>query len=864
MRTQKFVLLTATAVWAVHAAAAFAQDKPVVEARTDNSVAEAPAQATLSSNADAPLVVAQADTGKRPVQVAAAITHTETVTVSARRVEEDIQKVPVPITVVSADAVSATGAYNLNRLTQLQPSLQFYSQNPRNTSVNIRGIGAPLGLTNDGIEQGVGVYVDQVYYNRVAATTLDFVDIQQIEVLRGPQGTLYGKNTTAGAINITTRAPNFDELEARGEITGGNFQFKQAKASISAPITDNLAFRLSLSETTRRGTVYDTATTSFINGQDNLGLRGTVQWKATPDLKITFSADYNLQDAPCCGLYYARVGTTQRPLNRQFASLAQALNYRVPSTNAFDRVTDLDAPLKARNELGGASILAEWKLGAGTLTSVSSWRYWDWGPRNDRDYTGLPITPNSNNPTHQNQYTQEIRYNYAAETYDFVVGIFGFNQGIHTKGVESNGPAASRFTLNPGNVPVGAPGCATATTLACNPAVLNNLSAANDILLKNTSAALFGKLNYHVTDALTISPGIRFNYDEKSGYYSSVVTGTASDGTRQLVSFTGPYASDPWIAAQRDARTPIFYAPTLAKSNVSYDLNASYQVNEDLLAFATYAKSYKSGGINLNGIPVNATGAPILSATTIKPEDVSDYELGLKSQWLGGALTANLTAFWTDIKNYQANVNNGNLGLVRGYLANAGKVRVRGFEAEVSYIPFEGLQTYANGTFNDHSYVTFVDAPCPPELSGGTTVTGSQVPGAAGTPGALSPVSCNISGQWLPGISNWAFSWGAEYALPADFWGRAGEWYIGYDANYRSKFSSNASRSLYTDVNGYSVHNLRLGLRTHNGVDFSLWLRNAFDQDYYEQFLIAPGNTGLIAGLPADPRTFGATLRYQF
>lgn len=856
------ILLAATALWAVAGGAALAQDS--AEAKKDTSdltvvaAAEAVAAAPAKKADAAPVVVAQA----APLRSAAP--HVENVTVSARRVDEDVQRVPVPVSVVSEATLSATGAYNINRLTQLQPSLQFYSQNPRNTSVNIRGIGAPLGLTNDGIEQGVGIYVDQVYYNRIAAATLDLVDVEQVEVLRGPQGTLYGKNTTAGAINITTRAPSFDGFEARGEISGGNFQFKQAKASISGPITDDLAFRLSVNETTRRGTVYNVATTSFINGQDNLGLRGTLQWNASPDLKVTFAADYNLQDAACCGAYYARVGTTQRPLNRQYAALAAAQNYRVPSTNAFDRITDLDAALKARNELGGASVVAEWKVAGGTLTSVSAWRYWDWGPRNDRDYTGLAITPNSNNPTHQNQYSQEVRYAYAAENYDFVVGIFGFNQGIHTKGTESNGPAASRWTLNPGNVAPGATGCATPTTLACNPGVLNNLTAANDILLKNTSAAVFGKLNYHLTDALTISPGIRLNYDEKSGYYSSVVTGTASDGTRQLVSFTGPYANDPWIAAQRDQRTPIFYAPTLAKSNVSYDVNVSYQIEEDLFAFATYSKSYKSGGINLNGIPVNTAGAPILSATTIKPEDVSDYELGLKSRWLGGALTANLTAFWTDIKNYQANVNNGNLGLVRGYLANAGKAEVRGFEAEVSVIPFEGASAYLNGTYNDDKYVTFVDAPCPPELSGGTTVSGSQVPGAAGTPGALSPVNCNVSGQWLPGVSNWAFSWGGEYALPSNFWGKSGEWYLGYDASFRSKFSSNASRSAYTDVNGYSLHNFRVGFRTYNGIDVSLWARNVFDQDYFEQLLVAPGSTGLIAGIPGDPRTFGATLRYQF
>ena len=300
-------LLAASAIWAISTAAAQAEDL--------QAPAAAASASALTDGETKNLVVARADTGQAPVQVAQL--GVEHVTISARRVDEDIQKVPIPVSVVSDAVIANTGAYNLERLTQLQPSLQVYSQNPRNTSINIRGIGAPLGLTNDGIEQGVGVYVDQVYYNRVAATTLDFVDVERIEVLRGPQGTLYGKNTTAGAVNITTRGPNFDGFEARGEISGGNFEFKQAKASISAPITDDIAFRLSLAQTTRRGTVYNTATQSWTNGQDNLGLRGTVQWNATPDLKLTVSADYNVQDAACCALYYARVGTTQRPLNRQ-------------------------------------------------------------------------------------------------------------------------------------------------------------------------------------------------------------------------------------------------------------------------------------------------------------------------------------------------------------------------------------------------------------------------------------------------------------------------------------------------------------------------------------------------------------------
>ncbi len=154
-----------------------------------------------------------------------------TIVVTARRRSENVQEVPVAISVVDSDTLEARGTYNITGLTQLQPTLQFYSQNPRNTFINIRGIGAPFGLTNDGFEQGVGIYIDDVFYNRIASATLDFVHVEQIVTLRGPQGTLYGKNTTAGAINITTRAPSF-EFEGRGEISVGNLNFKQGKASM--------------------------------------------------------------------------------------------------------------------------------------------------------------------------------------------------------------------------------------------------------------------------------------------------------------------------------------------------------------------------------------------------------------------------------------------------------------------------------------------------------------------------------------------------------------------------------------------------------------------------------------------------------
>ncbi|NCU11019.1 MAG: TonB-dependent receptor plug domain-containing protein, partial [Sphingomonadaceae bacterium] len=187
----------------------------------------------------------------------------ETIVVTARRREENVQEVPLAVSVLGGERLEQQGTYNLSKLTQVQPTLQFYTQNPRNTFINIRGIGAPFGLTNDGFEQGVGIYIDDVYYNRIASATLDFVDVDQIETLRGPQGTLYGKNTTSGAINITTRAPSFD-LEGKAEVSLGSLGFKQGKASISGPLSDTLAARISVSTTSRRGAIYNVATDTWI------------------------------------------------------------------------------------------------------------------------------------------------------------------------------------------------------------------------------------------------------------------------------------------------------------------------------------------------------------------------------------------------------------------------------------------------------------------------------------------------------------------------------------------------------------------------------------------------------------------------
>ena len=778
----------------------------------------------------------------------------EVIIVTARRRAETAQEVPLAISVVRGDSIEATGNFNVVKLQQLAPTLQVYTTNPRNTSVNIRGLGVPFGLTSDGFEQGVGIYVDDVYNSRVAAATFDFLDVNQVEVLRGPQGTLYGKNTTAGAINITTNQPTFN-FEGRAELSVGNLGLKQAKAAVSGPLSDTIAARIAIASTSRRGTIYNVMSDRWINEQDNLGIRGQLLFQPNDDFSLTLSGDYSRQNPECCGTVFVRGGTTQRPLTRQYDALAAAQGYVVPSRNPYDRLTDLDSELNAGNKIGGVSARIKWNVGPGTLTSVTAWRFWDWKPANDRDFTGLPIVSLSQNPSQQDQYSQEFRYNYESRKVDFVVGLFGFKQRIDTQGTEQQGAAASKWNLTGAN--------------ANNPSILQGLTATNTQWLKSESAALFGQLSWKVTDALTIQPGARLNYDKKSGFYQRVVT----TGTGAVITSCAPSvtAGNPVLTAQCGIYQPQVSAPSDSAWNFTYDFNVNYKIAPDILAYATYAKSFKTLGINQNGLPLNSDNTVNYAAGTVKPESVNHFEVGLKTQFWGRRATFNLTAFRTEIKDFQATVNGGQFGTTRGYLANADKVRSQGIEADFKIVASDRFTAYANGAYTDAKYVKFCNAPPPPELAGGSStgivVTGrcsyTGTPGPAATASQVSPPFVDISGERLPGVSKWAFSYGAEYNIPLTLLDKDGQLYVGVDGNYRSHWNSNATPSIYTEVKGYALTNFRAGFRG-DGFDVFGWVRNAFDVNYIDNLQVAPGNTGLIAGTPGDPRTWGGTIKFSF
>jgi iron complex outermembrane recepter protein len=809
----------------------------------------APAPAGVLRDDPAPAAASADDQEKaKPAQDGAG-----EIVVTARRREEKAQDVPIAMSVIGGSSIEQTGATNLNRLQTSLPAVQFYSSNPRNSAINIRGLGAPFGLTNDGIEQGVGFYLDQVYIGRIGASTFDFVDVERVEVLRGPQGTLYGKNTTAGAINITTRAPSFTP-ESKVELSVGNYDLIQAKASVSGPLSDNLAVRISSAITSRGGTIDNVRTGEDLHKQRTSSFRGQLLWKVNDDIDLTFAGDWNLQNPLCCVQYYARVGATQRATARQYNALAAALGYTPPSTDPFDRKTDLDAEINSRQEIGGASLVANWNLGPATLTSVTAWRYWDWQPKNDRDFIGLPITTVSQNPSQQKQFSQELRLSSNGDgRLDYTVGAFFFHQTINTQGSQVQGSAASRWLLSGAD--------------ALNPNVLNGLTSTNTINFDNTSFALFGKLNWEPVDGFHIQPGLRVNYDKKSGYYDSVVsihnaqynfTATADNVAALFAATSG--AARTTFQNQINTLAPQRYSPRFSDWNVSGDITVSYDLAPDIHAYATYAKSFKSGGINLSGLPLNSTSTGVdLSTQTVKPEKVNHFEIGLKTQFLDRRLTINAAGFWTEVKDYQATVNNNAINVIRGYLANAGKVRARGFEWDASFRPSRAANVYFNGAYTDAKYIDFKNAPCPPELSGGTATAPGGVTDPAGTAGGRSPAYCDISGQVLPGISKWSLSWGGEVRQPVG----DGDVYLGYDGSWRSKFSSNPSPSAYTWIDAYSLSNVRLGWRRAD-LNIYGWVRNVFDKQYFELLSVQSGSTGLIVGQPGDPRTYGLTISKSF
>ena len=744
------------------------------------------------------------------------------VVITSRRRQESAQEVPIPISIVSGTRAEDAGAFNVNRLKELVPTVQLYASNARNTTLNIRGLGSTFGLTNDGVDPGVGFYVDGVYYARPAATALDFVDIEQVEVLRGPQGTLFGKNTTAGAFNITTRPAGFTP-SGSFELSYGNYGYIQAKASLTGPLSNKLAARVSFTGTQRNGTFYNVHTQLPINDLNNIGVRAQLLYTPTDNVRITLIGDVSEQKPNGYGWPVAGVVPTKRPAYRQFNAIIADLNYKLPYSSAFERIVDLDTPSKADNRLGGVSLNADIKLGGGTLTSTTAWRHWQWTPLNDRDYIGLPVfTISSGNSVHD-QWSQEVRYSgKISPRLSGVIGLFGLWQDLKSDPVQTEeaGSAQWRFAQS------------STSALWKTPGLFDNFGIRTTNRLQSTSLAIFSQADWAITDRIHILPGLRYNYDKKIASYNRETYG-------------GLQTTDPALLALKNAvYTAQAFNTDVSEANFSGQLTLQYKINTAFNAFGTYAISYKPVGINIGGLPT-ANGQVLLDLARVKPEYVNHLEFGVKTKPSPNSVL-NLVFYNTEIKDYQTQVQTPEPGVNRGYLANAEKVRVVGVELDGNIRIANRLTLNGAFAYTDGKYVSFKNAPVPLEETGGEQAFK------------------DISGGVLPGISKWSGSVGGEITAKGKLTSLPGNFFFGLDAFYRSSFSSSPSPSQYLNIDGYTLVNSRLGFRASNGISTFIWGRNLFNTNYYEQLLAAPGSAGHYAGIIGDPRTYGVTLRYTF
>ncbi|MFV5698479.1 TonB-dependent receptor [Flavobacterium sp. ZT3R17] len=742
------------------------------------------------------------------------------VVVSSRRRIEKVQDVPIAISVITGKQAEQSGAFNVNRIKELVPSVQLYSSNPRNTGINIRSLGSPFGLTNDGIDPGVGFYVDGVYYARPAATTLDFIDIEQIEVLRGPQGSLFGKNTTSGAFNITTRKPSFTP-GANFEVSYGNYGYLQAKASVTGALSKKIAGRISFSGTQRDGLIDNIATGRATNTLNNQGIRGQLLYKPTENTNIILAADITTQRPDGYAQVIAGIAPTKRAAYRQFGAIIKDLNYQLPSLNAFDRKIDHDTPWRSGQDLGGVSLNIDTKIGNGTLTSTTAWRFWNWDPSNDRDFTGLQVLAKSQNPTRQTQITQEVRYaGQLTSKVSGVVGVFFIDQTSKTDGTEESGNAQWRFAQS------------TTSTLWKTPGLFEGYGIKTNASIRSSSAAVFGQLDWAITDRLHVLPGIRSNFDKKDADYSRKTYGGLQTTDPALLALKKLVYSDQAFTSNTD------------NTDFSGNLTVSFKASDKINAYATYAKSYKPIGVNVAGLPTPAAGQTLADLAVVKPEKINHYEVGVKTSPFKNSIL-NLTFFNTDIKDFQTNVQAAELGVNRGYLANADKVRVRGAELDASFVVNSHLTLNGAATYTDGKYIKFTNAPLPLEETG------------------ASVAFKDVSGTDLPGASKWAGSLGGELSDNAKFFGNSGKIFLAVDSYARSEFSSSPSASKYLVVPGYAIFNARLGFRASEGLSIHFWGRNLLNKDYYEQLLPAGGNAGQYAGVIGDQRTYGITLKYS-
>jgi len=575
------------------------------------------------------------------------------IVVTARRTSERLQDVPVAVTVFGGANLENRSVATLDEVAKYTPNIRFdgaaaLSGGNYNATVFVRGVGQnDFAIFSD---PGVGFYVDDVYYARSIGGVMDAVDIDSVQILRGPQGTLFGKNTIGGAVLISTRAPNLDIVEGQVEATTGSYSRIDAKGAINLPLVEGkAALRLSAATLNRDGYVkrlYDGGTQGDRSAQM---MRGKLRLKPSEALTIDIGGDYTRARETSAPSDLLAVGNAPGIAGIPFlanynAFVAPGLGITAPNglktlnpsyITASPFETWAGGPNHNDLDLWGAQGIVAYDFGGATLKSVTAYRHMAAYFTRDGDNTPFTFRQTTNRDR-QWQFSEELQLTGKAVSnrLRYVLGGYYFQE------------KASDIATADLAIGLWAP---AVTTPPPSPAVfIQNYT-------NNRSLAVYGQLDFEVVPRLSFTLGGRYTSDRKR--FTSI-----NVRQRDLVKFV-----DVTKEATFEKFTPRF--------------GVDFKVRKDLLLYASFSRGFKQGGFN---------GRPLANASEVTqyaPETLDTYEAGVKAQWLGGTLTTNLAAFHSKYDNIQLTVNQ----TPQNFVANAAKGRINGFELETVMRPASWL-----------------------------------------------------------------------------------------------------------------------------------------------------------------------------
>lgn len=741
----------------------------------------------------------------------------EEVVVVAQKREQNVQDVPISISVFSGADLERRGLNDLQQLANFVPNLDLpASNNMRNSQVRIRGIGS--SGTNPGIESSVGVFLDGLYMPTSAMSLGELADINNVEVLRGPQGTLYGRNTPVGAINITTRRP-VQELETLLRVGGGDFDHRWLNGYVGGGLGDNAAGRLSFYYRERDGYEDNEFLGGSVNDNEEQGLRGRLLFAPTDALEVNIAGYYSTIERRCCVAEQIDPSGPFGIATQGFLDASAALGYPFQNFDDDDRDVHADDEGDDQIDSWGSSLQIDWTLANDhVLTAITGYQDWDNQVLIAADSLPQPVIQ-SNQQQVNEVLSQEFRLTSpSGNQVEYIAGVFFYGQDTTFQTGSFVGEGANRVFPFPPAL------CAA----PCR--VTPGQTGFQDFDQETRSVAAFGSATWYLSEKLDVTGGLRWSQDKK-------------DAT--INHFNSPDATVPFT---RVFRENLIGDLDRTDKNVTWSVNSRYQLSESVMAFASVATGFKSGGFNATRVP---PGTPV----EFEDEQSISYDVGIKSNWLDRRLQVNATAYWTVLEDFQESSLNLEAGT--GFIVtNAGERRARGLEADLIAAPTEGLTLTAALAYLDAEYTEFPNAQCG---------AGETPDGPAGT--------CDRKGDTPAFAPEWKYSVGAELVRPIG--GTALEWRA--RADYAWVDDQNLIRVTIDEPGNqksYGLLNLRAGIGAANGAwSLSAFVNNALDEDYFIQAAGQPG-AGLISsggfagasgfvGWYGPPRTMGVQLTWR-